>query len=179
MPDTARIPSYIAGKWSIDPVHSHVSYSVRHFGIGRSLGRFESFHGTIVTAENPLDSTVTATIDTTSLSSGQSDRDAHMRGADFLDAERFPTATFRSTGIREEGEHWIIDGELTIRGVTKPVSLTAELGGFAENPYASTLLGVSATTTFDRTDFGIGQPGGATISEKVTLTLDIEATLVS
>ncbi|RRO18240.1 polyisoprenoid-binding protein [Saccharopolyspora rhizosphaerae] len=174
MTATAQIPGYTVGTWDVDPVHSDITFSVRHMGVGKSRGRFASFSAEVVTGEDLLQSSVNATIDVTSIDTGNADRDAHVRSADFFDAEQFPTGTFRSTGIRQDGEDYLIDGELTLKGVTKPVTLTAELGGFSDN-----LLGVSASTTVNRTDFGIGQAGGAVIGEKVTLTLDIEAQLRS
>ncbi|MEV4734378.1 YceI family protein [Saccharopolyspora sp. NPDC049426] len=172
MTATAQIPGYTTGTWDIDPVHSDILFSVRHMGVGKSRGRFGSFSAEIVTAEDPLQSSVTATIDVSSIDTRNADRDAHVRSADFFDAEQHPTATFRSTGIRQDGEDFLIDGEFTLKGVTKPVTLTTELNGFSEN-----LLGISATTTINRTDFGVGQPGGAVVGEKITITLDIEAQL--
>jgi polyisoprenoid-binding protein YceI len=175
---STEIPGYITGTWDIDPVHSHIEYTLRHLGIGRSRGRFGSFRGEIVTADTPEESSVTATIDTTSIDTGSTDRDAHVRTADFLNVDQFPTAAFRSTGIRQQGEAWVIDGEFTLGGVTKPVSLDAELGGFGDGMQGKA-LGLSASTTLDRTDFGVGPGGGAMLGEKVKITLEIEATLRS
>ncbi|MGW3468061.1 YceI family protein [Saccharopolyspora sp. NPDC000995] len=174
MTATAQISGYVAGTWDIDTVHSDITYSVRHMGVGKSRGRFGSFQGEIVTAADPLESTVTATIDASSIETGNADRDAHVRNADFLDVEQFPTATFRSTGVRQDGDEFVIDGEFTLHGVTKPVSLQTELGGFAEG-----LLGLSAKVVLNRTDFGVGPAGGAMIGEKITINLDIEAKLRS
>ncbi|MFC7343691.1 YceI family protein [Saccharopolyspora griseoalba] len=175
MTATEQIPGYAVGTWDIDTVHSDIIFSVRHMGVGKSKGRFGTFSGEIVTAANPLESSVTATIDITSIDTRNADRDAHVRSADFFDAEQFPTATFRSTGVRQDGEDFLIDGELTLKGVTKPVTLETELGGFN----GEGLVGLSASTTINRTDFGVGPAGGAMIGEKVTLTLDIEAQLRS
>jgi polyisoprenoid-binding protein YceI len=169
----AQIPGYVAGTWDIDPVHSDIQFSVRHMGVGKSRGRFGSFQGEIVTAANPLESAVTATIDTASIDTRNTDRDAHLRSSDFLDVEQFPTATFRSTGIRQDGENYRIDGEFTLHGVTKAVTLEAELGGFAEGG----LLGLSASVVFNRTDFGVGPASGAMVGDKITITLDVEAKL--
>lgn len=179
MPVSTQMPGYVAGKWTIDPVHSHVGYSIRHFGVNRLQGRFESYEGEIVTADNPLDSTVTATIDTTSFSSGHPMRDDHMRGEAFLNAGEHPTMTFRSTGVREDGDGWLIDGELTLRGVTKPVTLKTELGGIIESPQGGTVLALAVSTTLNRTDFGVGMPGNVVVSEEVAITLGIEAKLQS
>ncbi|MEV6226475.1 YceI family protein [Saccharopolyspora shandongensis] len=173
MTATAQIPGYVAGTWDIDTVHSDIQFTVRHMGVGKSRGRFGAFQGEIVTSADPLESTVTATIDTASIDTGNADRDAHVRNADFLDAEQFPTATFRSTGVRQDGEDFVIDGEFTLHGVTKPVSLETELGGFTEDG----LLGLSGKVVLNRTDFGVGPAGGALVGEKITITLDIEAKL--
>ncbi|KAA5831811.1 YceI family protein [Saccharopolyspora hirsuta] len=175
MTATEQIPGYVVGTWDIDSVHSDIQFTVRHMGVGKSRGRFGSFRGEIVTAADPLQSSVTATIDTASIDTGNADRDAHVRNADFLDVEQFPTATFRSTGVRQDGEDFIVDGEFTLHGVTKPVSLETELGGFTEDG----LLGLSAKVVFNRTDFGVGPAGGAMVGEKITITLDIEARLRS
>lgn len=177
MTATTRIPGYVTGTWDIDTVHSDIEFTLRHMGVGRSRGRFDKFEGQIVTADNPLESSVTATIDAASINTGQSDRDAHVRNADFLDVDNHPTLTFRSTAIREDGDDWVIDGDLTLHGVTKPVSLAAEIGGFTDDGQGGTLLGLSASTTINRTDFGVGPNGGAMLSEKVKITLDIEAAL--
>lgn len=172
---TTQIPGYVQGTWDIDSVHSEVEFTVRHMGVGKSRGRFDSFSGEIVTGETPEQSSVTATIDTTSVNTGNADRDAHLRAADFFNTDEHPTATFRSTGVRQDGEDYVIDGELTLLGVTRPVSLSAELGGFTEEG----VVGLSAKTTINRTDFGLGPAGGAMIGEKTTISLEIEGQLRS
>ncbi len=175
MTTSTQIPGYVVGTWDIDTVHSEVSFTLRHMGVGKSRGRFDSFEGEVVTAENPLESSVTATIDVSSINTGNADRDAHVRSADFLDVDNHPTATFRSTALREDGDEWVIDGDFTLHGVTKPVTLKAEFGGTTDDGQGGTLLGISAATTINRTDFGVGPDGGAMLGEKVTITLDIEA----
>ncbi|MBA8825789.1 polyisoprenoid-binding protein YceI [Saccharopolyspora lacisalsi] len=175
MTTSTSIPDYVVGTWNIDAVHSGIEFTLRHMGVGRSRGRFDSFEGEIVTAENPLDSSVTATIDAASFNTGNADRDAHVRNSDFLDVENHPTITFRSTAIREDGDEWAIDGELTLRGVTKPVTLSVEPGGFTDDGQGGKMLGGTASTTINRTDFGVGPDGGAMLGEKVKITLDIEA----
>jgi polyisoprenoid-binding protein YceI len=176
-----EIPGYIAGTWTIDAVHSEVAYAVKHLGLAKSRGSFGAFTGQITTGESILDSTVTAEIDVTSVSSGNAQRDEHLRTADFFDTANHPTITFRSTGIREDDGEYFIDGELTWRGVTKPVSLAAEFNGIAPNPAAdnATTLGVSAETTVNRRDFGIGPEGNAFLGEKVKISLDIQGVLQS
>lgn len=169
-----------AGTWTIDPVHSDISYSVKHLGLARSKGRLGTVTGTVTTTgENILDSTVVAQIDATAFDSGNSQRDAHIKSADFFDVDNYPTIEFRSTDIRQDGEDYAIDGELTWRGVKVPVTLDAEFGGVAPNPANdnATTLGASAVATVNRRDFGVGPEGNAFLSEKVTITLEIQAVL--
>ena len=169
--------SYVVGTWDIDTVHSDIEFTLRHLGVGRSRGRFDSFEGQIVTAADPLESSVTATIDTASINTGNADRDAHVRTADFLDTDNHPAATFRSTGVRQDGENYVIDGEFTLHGVTQPISLSTEFGGITADGQGGKLIGLSATTTITRTDFGVGPEGGAMLGEKVKISLEIEAKL--
>ncbi|WP_331766771.1 YceI family protein [Embleya sp. NBC_00896] len=171
------IPGYIAGAWTIDQVHSDVSFSVRHLGIAKVRGRFDSFEGTIVTAENPLESSVNATIETASVNSNNTMRDDHIRNEDFLDAAGHPKLTFASTGIRAESPVvYQVDGNLTLRGVTKPVTLELELNGFGTGFDGSPIAGFTATTEISRGDFGItGGPAGAAVGDKIAIILEIEA----
>ena len=116
-------PSYTAGTWAIDPVHSEVGFTVRHMMVSKVRGRFTSFSGEIVTGEDPLDSSVTAEIALDSIVTGQEQRDAHIRSADFFDVENHPTMTYRSTGVRAHGDGYVVDGQLTLRGREYVVSL--------------------------------------------------------
>ncbi len=174
---TTGIPGYLTGTWTIDPVHSNVSFVVRHLGVTRVRGRFTELSGEITTAENVTDSSVTATMQAASIDTTNQQRDEHVRSADFLDVENHPTLSFRSTGIRTDGEDFLIDGELTLRGVTRAVTLTAELGGFGDGmTEGSKVLGVSARTEIKRSDFGVGgNIPTAVVSDKVVIELDIEA----
>ncbi|SFQ52067.1 Polyisoprenoid-binding protein YceI [Amycolatopsis arida] len=178
---TTQIPGYLAGTWDIDPVHSDVSFTVRHLGVSKVRGSFGEFSGEITTAESITDSTVIATIQAAGIDTNNEQRDGHVRSADFLDVERFPTLTFRSTGIRVDGEDYLIDGELTVRGVTRPVTLTTELGGFGDGmTEGSKVLGVSASTEISRSDFGVGASiPTAVVSDKIRIELNIEASLRS
>jgi len=171
------IPGYITGTWTIDQVHSDVSFSVRHLGVAKVRGRFDKFSGTIVTAENPLESTVTATIETASVNSNNGMRDDHIRNGDFLDAEGHPELTFASTGlVAESATVFRVEGDLTLRGVTKPVTLELELNGFADGMDGNPIAGFTATTVINRSEFGVtGGPAGAALGEKVTIVLEIEA----
>ncbi len=180
--DVPAIPGYVAGTWSIDPVHSDVSFVVRHTGLARYRRSFEKFSGEIVTAENPLDSTVTATVDTTSFDTGLEPFNRHLNGADYFDTANHPTATFRSTGLRVAEPNFALDGELTLRGITRPVTFELELLGFGEGMRGEAKIALSAQTTINRRDFGITAddrlPGGTLIvGEDVRILLEIEAAL--
>ncbi|HET6503719.1 MAG TPA: YceI family protein [Amycolatopsis sp.] len=176
---TTEIPGYLAGTWVNDAAHSTLTFTVRHLGVSKVRGRFDQLEATIVTAENVLDSSVTATIQAGSVDTNNEQRDAHVRTPDLLDTENYPTITFTSTGLRFEDGEYLIDGELTLHGVTNPVTLTAELGGFGDGmTEGSKVLGVSAVTEIARTDFGVGKGiPGAVVSDKIKIELDIEAGL--
>ncbi|WP_052848703.1 YceI family protein [Streptomyces avicenniae] len=173
---SALLPGYTTGTWAIDPVHSEVSFVVRHLGIAKVRGRFDTFEGSITTAEDPGASAVTATIDTSSVSTGNAQRDEHVRGEDFLHVAEHPALTFRSTGVRVEDGEGFIDGELTLRGVTKPVTLAVELNGFGTGPTGKPAVGFSATTEIKRSEFGVtGGAAGAVVSDAIKITLEVEA----
>ena len=179
---TTQIPGYIAGTWEIDPVHSDVSFTVRHMMVSKVRGQFTDFEGTIVTAEVPSDSTVTATIKLDSIDTRNEQRDNHIRSADFFEVESHPLMTYLSSGIRVDGDDYILDGELSLHGVTRQVPLTLEVSGFGPDAYGGTRAGFSASGEINRSDFGISYngpiPGGGTvISEKVQIVLDVEAVL--
>ena len=186
MTTATEIPGFVTGTWSIDPAHSDVSFTVRHMMVSKVRGRFSQVSGEIVTAENPLESVVTATIDMHSIDTNNAQRDEHIRSADFFETEKHPTMTYRSTGLRADGEDFVLDGELNLHGVTRPVTLKVELGGFgadALNP-GGTRVGFSATGEINRRDFGIDitmpmDGGGVVVGDKVQVTLEIEAVLAS
>jgi len=181
---TATIPGYVAGKWSIDPVHSEVGFSVRHMMVSKVRGRFTEFSGEIVTGDRPEDSSVTAEISLSSINTGQEQRDAHIRSADFFEVETFPTMTYRSTGVRVEDGDFVLDGDLTLKGVTKNVPLRLELNGFGPDAYGGTRAGFTATAEINRRDFNVNfsapmQNGGAVVADKIQIHLEIEAVLAS
>ncbi len=178
------VPGYIAGTWDIDSVHSEVSFVVRHMVVSKVRGRFDRFEGTIVTAEDPIRSTVEATIDAGSVNTNQEQRDAHIRSADFLDVDNHPEITFRSLTVRAAGDRFLVDGDLTIRGVTRPVTLELEVNGFTPDPYGGTRAGFTATTEINRQDFEVsyngpipGADNAMVLSDKVTLNIEVEAVL--
>jgi polyisoprenoid-binding protein YceI len=174
------IPGYEAATWSIDPVHSEVGFSVRHMMVSKVRGRFTGFSGEIVTGAKPTDSSVTAEIDLSSINTGQEQRDEHIKSADFFEVETFPKMTYKSTGIRVEDGEYILDGDLTLKGVTKSVPLHLELNGFGPDPYGGTRAGFTATGEINRRDFNVSfsapmQNGGVVVSDKIALHLEIEA----
>jgi polyisoprenoid-binding protein YceI len=180
--EAVAAPDYIVGSWDIDAVHSHIGFVARHLMVSKVRGSFLRFEGEIHTAQSPEESTATATIEMDSFSSGNEMRDNDVKGENFLDVANHPTMTYRSTGIRADGDGYIVDGDLTIKGVTHPVELRAELNGFGPDPYGGTRLGVSATGEINRTDYGITAnmvlpTGGVMVSEKIQLTIEIEAAL--
>jgi polyisoprenoid-binding protein YceI len=184
--DTMTAPAvefegYVAGTWELDPVHSHIGFIARHLMVSKVRGQFTTFHAEIITAPNPLESSATATIDLSSVTTGNETRDNDLRSSNFFDAATHPEMTFRSTGIRRDGDDFIVDGDLTIRGVTKPVSLTFEVNGFGPDPYGGTRAGFSARGEINRSDFGVSfnapVPGGVMISEKIQIEIEAEAVL--
>jgi polyisoprenoid-binding protein YceI len=180
--ETVEIPGYIAGTWNIDPVHSHIGFMARHLMVSKVRGNFTKFEGQIITAADPLQSSATATIDTTSFDTSNEQRNSDVKGENFLDVANHPTMTYRSTGVRREGGEIIVDGDLTIRGITHPVALTVEVNGFGPDPYGGTRAGFSAAGEINRNDYGITTnmvlpTGGVMVSEKIQLTIEVEATL--
>ncbi|MET7344655.1 YceI family protein [Streptomyces sp. NPDC005547] len=176
------IPDYLVGTWKADPAHSEIAFSVRHLMISKARGRFTAFDVTIVTREELLDSCVTASIDLASVDTGNAMRDDHLRTADYLEVGAFPTMDYRSTGVRRADGKWIIDGELTLHGVTRQVPLTAEVNGFGCDQWGGRRAGFSATAEVNRRDFGIDisvplDAGGVAVGDKVSISLEIQAVL--
>jgi polyisoprenoid-binding protein YceI len=150
--------------------------------VSKVKGRFGTFSGTIVTAENPLASTVTAEIDASSIDTNQAQRDAHIRSADFFEVEKHPTITFQSTSVEPKGDDFLVLGDLTIKGHTRQVPLKLELNGFGADPFGGLRAGFTATTEISRKEFGVDidmpmDGGGVVVGDKITITLEIEAVL--
>jgi len=182
--ETTTIPGYVTGTWTIDPVHSEVGFSVRHMMVSKVRGKFTSFEGSIVTGENPLESSVTATVELTSIDTGNVDRDNHIRSADFFEVDTHKTMTYQSTGIRVDGDDYVLDGEITLKGITKSVPFKLEVNGVGPDAYGGVRSGFTATGTISRADFGVDfnaamETGGVVVGDKVTIQLEIEAVLNS
>ncbi|MCW2859485.1 MAG: YceI [Actinoallomurus sp.] len=183
--ELVEIPGYVAGTWDIDPVHSDIGFVVRHLMVSKVRGHFTKFEGRIVTAADPMESTVTATIDLASIDTSNQQRDDHIRSADFFEVEKYPTMTYHSSGIRRDGDDLVLDGELTLKGVTRPVPLKLEVNGFGPDAFGGdpgviARAGFTATGEIDRTDFGISfngpvPGGGVVLAERVQIVLEIEA----
>jgi polyisoprenoid-binding protein YceI len=174
-----QIPA--AGTYLLDAAHKRVGFVVRHLMVSKVRGDFAEATATITIAENPLESSVTADIDTASVHTGQADRDNHLRTGDFFEAEKYPKMTFRSTGIKShEGNEFVLDGELTIKDVTRPVELLVEFEGVGRSPYGFDVFGFSASTEIDREDWGLTynmalETGGVMIGKKVKIEIEGEA----
>ena len=177
------VTGYLPGRWTIDTTHSEIGFGIRHMMVSKVKGKFTEFSGTFVTGENPLDSSVEATVVLSSVDTGNADRDAHLRAADFFDVDEHALMTYRSTGVRSDGDDFVVDGELTLRGVTREVPLKLEIHGFQpETPFGDTRSGFTATAEIDRRDFGVSfnmalEGGGVGLGNKVQITLEIEAIL--
>jgi polyisoprenoid-binding protein YceI len=173
------VPTPLAGEWQIDPAHSSVGFAVRHMMVARVRGRFARFQGELHIDPVPERSSATATIDAGSVDTGEPQRDAHLRSADFLDVANHPTIEFHSTALRAVGDDWRLDGELTIRGTTRPVRLHLEPLG-VQQMAGSQVAGFTATTEIDRHDFGLTwnqalETGGVAVGRKVAIWLEVEA----
>jgi polyisoprenoid-binding protein YceI len=171
------------GTWTLDPAHSRIAFTVRHLAISKVRGTFDTFDLQIVTAETIENSTIEATIDVASVNTNVDARDDHLRSSDFFKIDEFPTATFRSTRIAPtSGDDFEIEGDLTLRGVTKPIVLAGEFGGVITDPYGNTRAGATATTTINRQDFGVSwnaalEAGGLTLGDDIALSIDLEVVL--
>ena len=177
---TATVTSKLsAGTWAIDPVHSSISFSVRHLMVSKVRGRFEKFGGAIAVAEDGTPS-VKAEIAVDSVNTGNEQRDAHIKSADFFDVANYPVAAFTSTGVVSNGDNYVLNGQLTLKGVTKPVSLDLELYGVNPGMGHGEVAGFEASVVLNRKDFGIDidlplEAGGVVVGDKVTVTLEVEA----
>ncbi len=171
------------GTYDIDPSHTELGFAVRHMAVSKVRGRLSKFSGTLELGEDPTNSKATVTIDATSVDTRDENRDAHLRTNDFFDVENYPTWTFTSTSIKPEGPtEFKVDGDLTIRGVTRPVTLDVSLEGVVKDPYGNHRVGFSASTSINREDFGVAfgavmEAGGLVVAKKVDIQIELEAVL--
>jgi|SRR5829696_5819453 len=174
-------PAGTATTWSIDPAHSHVEFAVRHLMISTVKGRFAVVRGTVQTDEtDPVKGLAEIEIDADSIDTRESQRDAHLRSADFLDVETFPKITFKSTRISDaSGDRFKLTGDLTIHGVTREVTLDVTSEGRGKDPWGGERAGFSATTKIKRSDYGLTwnqalETGGFVVGDDVKISLEVE-----
>lgn len=171
--------TFAQGVWNLDPSHSEVGFTVRHAGISKVRGKFTEVEASVNIPEGSKDAVITAILKTASLNSGDSGRDGHLKSGDFFDAETYPDVKFVSTSALEEGvSEMKVTGDLTIKGVTRSVTLDVEVNGFATDPFGNNRAGFEATTVISRKDFGLTwntalETGGLLVGDKVTINLDL------
>ena len=182
MSDTTTISDTLTGTYDIDPTHSRLGFVARHAMVTKVRGQFRDFTGSLhLDAADPTRSHAEVTIQVASLTTSQDQRDEHLRGADFFDVERHPTITFRSTSAeRVDADTYRLAGELTIRDVTRPVTLEIEHTGAARDPFGNFRAGFEGRAQVNRRDWGLTwnvalEAGGILVSDKVTLELDVSA----
>ena len=179
--ETTTHLSDLAGDYTIDASHSRLGFNARHAMVTKVRGQFQEFEGTAhVDTQTPANSTVELAIKAASISTGAPDRDNHLRSADFFDVEQYPTWTFRSTEVSRDGDEWTITGDLTIKDVTKPVTIEFEETGSAVDPFGNVRVGFEGSTTINRKDWGLTwnaalETGGVLVSEKIKLEFDVSA----
>jgi polyisoprenoid-binding protein YceI len=179
--DDSRALDDIAGDYVLDPSHTRVGFSARHAMVTKVRGQFDEFEGTAhVDTENPAASTISVTIQAASVTTGNAQRDGHLKTPDFFDIESYPTITFVSTDVERDGTDWNVTGDLTINATTKPVTVVFEETGTARDPFGNLRAGFEGSVTINRTDWGLAfnaalETGGVLVSEKVTLEFDVSA----
>ena len=178
--DGTELPA--PGRWQIDPGHTELAFIGRHFMLTKVRGRFTGLSGVIEVAEAPGDSTVEVTVDMSSVESGNEARDEHLRSPDFFDAARYPTATFSAHAAGWQGTGGVLAGELTLRGVTRPVTLQARYLGYAADPWGGHRADFTAAGTIDREEWGLTRNvpldgGGLVVSREIRIEIELEAVL--
>jgi polyisoprenoid-binding protein YceI len=171
----------ISGDYALDPSHTTIGFTARHAMVTKVRGHFRDFEGTAhVDTADPARSSVRVTIDAASVTTGNDQRDGHLKTPDFFDIENHPQITFVSTHVERDGSEWQITGDLTINGITKPVTIPFEETGSAKDPFGNTRVGFEGVATIDRTDWGLSfnaalETGGVLVSEKIKLEFDVSA----
>jgi polyisoprenoid-binding protein YceI len=175
-------PITLTGTYTVDPTHSRIGFVARHAMVTKVRGSFNEFAGAgSFDAENPANSSLSLTIQAASIDTRNADRDAHLRSNDFFDMEQYPEITFRSTSVVPvDDEEYRVTGDLSIKGVTRPVTFDVELAGSAVDPYGNVRIGLEGSTTVNRKDFGITwnaalDAGGVLVGEKVVLEFEVSA----
>lgn len=173
-----------AGAWDIDPGHTDLAFTGRHFMVTKVRGRFTGVTGTVVIAEDLRDSSVEVSIDMATVESGNATRDEHMRSAELFDVAAYPTATFRSVEVDWKGSRGTVHGDLTIHGVTKRVPLEVEFEGYVRDPWGGDRAIFSARTRVNREDFGVTwnvalEAGGVLVSKEIQIEINLETVLRS
>jgi polyisoprenoid-binding protein YceI len=168
------------GIWNVDPVHSSVGFVARHMMISKVRGHFSTFSGTITVTEDPLQSSVEAEVDLGSIATGDEQRDAHLKGADFFNVEKHPMMHFKSTGLKANGDDYILTGDLTVAGKTRSVDFDLEFDGVEKDPWGGTRAGFSATADVSRKEWELTwnvalEAGGVMIGDKVKIELEVQA----
>ena len=179
---TATVPSTLTGTYAVDPTHSRIGFVARHAMVTKVRGSFNEFDGSgYFDAENPTSSRIELAIQAASIDTRNADRDGHLKSNDFFDMETYPQITFASTAIEQvDAVNYRVSGDLTIRGITKPVTLDLEYTGSAVDPFGNQRIGLEGKTTVNRKDWGLNwnaalDAGGVLVSEKVTLEFEVSA----
>ena len=165
--------------WKIDNMHSEIGFKVRHMMISNVSGSFGTFDATLTSEEDFQNPSFDFTAEVNSIQTGVADRDGHLKSGDFFNAEAFPQLTFRSTSVEKNDANWIINGEMTIKGNSHPVTLHAEFAGVAVDPYGQTKTGLSLTGKIKRSDFGltwsaVTEAGNIVLGDEITLNAEVQ-----
>ena len=178
---TTPVLTDISGDYALDPAHTRIGFVARHAMVTKVRGSFKEWEGTAhIDTADPAGSSVSLKIKTASIDTGVADRDGHLASADFFDAGTYPDMTFVSTSVSREGDEWTVTGDLTIKDVTKPVTIEFEESGSARDPFGNVRVGFEGETTINRKDWGLTwnaalETGGLLVSEKIKLEFDVSA----
>lgn len=173
------ISSLTPGTWSIDATHSRIGFVARHMMVSKVRGSFTDYSADITIGEDPLQSSLVATVRMASIDTGNADRDGHLRTNEFFDVEHYPEMALRSTGFEADGDDYRMHADLTIKGVTRPVTFELDFDGVGQDPWGGTRAGFSAAATINRKDWGIEwnaplETGGVLVGDKVQIELDVQ-----
>ena len=168
-------------KWTVDQSHSTIGFAVKHMMVSKVKGQFDSYTADIEAADlsDLTTAKIAVSIDTASINTNSADRDTHLKSADFFDVENYPTITFNSTSVIDDGDEYKVTGDLTIKGITKPVTLEVEYGGKGTNPWGVEVYGFEGETKINREDFGLTwntvlETGGVLVGKDIKIQLELE-----